>query len=95
MWYSGSGQISQASEMYADGKLGIFPVPSVDGEENMSTDIPVHGGFGTAFNAQTYDETMQECFQYICENYSDACYNDAQLYALDLHRVCFRPGAYL
>lgn len=81
MWYSGSGQISQASEMYANGQLGIFPVPSVDGEDNMSTDIPVHGGFGTAFNAQNYDETMQECFQYICENYSDACYNDAQVFS--------------
>jgi raffinose/stachyose/melibiose transport system substrate-binding protein len=81
MWYSGSGQIAQASEMYANGELGFFPVPDVEGEENMETNIPIHGGFGTAFNAQTYDETMQEFFQYMCENYSDACYNDAKVFS--------------
>ena len=81
MWYSGSGQIKEASEMYANGELGFFAVPDVDGEENMDTNVPIHGGFGTAFNAQTYDETMQEFFQYMCENYSDACYNDAQVFS--------------
>lgn len=81
MWYSGSGQIAQASEMYADGDLGFFAVPDVDGEENMETNVPIHGGFGTAFNAQTYDDTMKDCFQYICENYSDACYNDAKVFS--------------
>lgn len=81
MWYSGSGQITQASEMYANDQLGFFAVPDVEGEENMETNVPIHGGFGTAFNAQTYDETMQECFQYICENYSDACYNDAKVFS--------------
>lgn len=81
MWYSGSGQIAQASEMYSEGKLGFFAVPDVNGEENMDTNVPIHGGFGTAFNAQTYDETMQECFQYICENYSDACYNEAKVFS--------------
>ncbi len=81
MWYSGSGQISQASEMYADGQLGFFPVPDVDGEENMKTNVPIHGGFGTAFNAQTYDETMKDFFRYMCENYSAACYNEAKVFS--------------
>ena len=81
MWYSGSGQISQASEMYANGQLGFFPVPDVDGEENMKTNVPIHGGFGTAFNAQTYDDTMKEFFQYMCENYSNVCYNDAKVFS--------------
>lgn len=81
MWYSGSGQITQASEMYEAGELGFFAVPDVKGEENMDTNVPIHGGFGTAFNAQTYDDTMKECFQYICENYSEACYNDAKVFS--------------
>lgn len=81
MWYSGSGQISQASEMYSKGELGFFPVPDVEGQENMETNIPIHGGFGTAFNAQTYDDTMKEFFQYMCENYSDSCYNDAKVFS--------------
>ena len=81
MWYSGSGQITQASEMYAKGELGFFPVPDVDGQENMKTNIPIHGGFGKAFNAKTYDDTMKEFFQYMCENYSDACYNDAKVFS--------------
>lgn len=81
MWYSGSGQITQASEMYKEGKLGFFAVPDVDGQENMETNIPIHGGFGTAFNAQTYDDTMKEFLQYMCENYSDACYNDAKVFS--------------
>ena len=42
---------------------------------------PWQGGFGTAFNAQTYDETMQNFFQYMCENYGDVCYNDAQVFS--------------
>lgn len=81
MWYSGSGQITQASEMYANGELGFFPVPDVDGEKNMDTNTPIHGGFGTAFNVQTYDDTMKEFFQYMCENYSEACYNDAKVFS--------------
>jgi len=81
MWYSGSGQISQASDMYSKGELGFFPVPDVAGQENMETNIPIHGGFGTAFNAQTYDDTMKEFFQYMCENYSDSCYNDAKVFS--------------
>ncbi len=81
MWYSGSGQIAQASEMYTNGLLGFFPVPDVDGEDNMKTNVPIHGGFGTAFNALTYDDTMKEFFQYMCENYSDVCYNEAKVFS--------------
>ena len=81
MWYSGSGQITQASEMYKNGQLGFFAVPDVDGQENMETNVPIHGGFGTAFNAKTYDDTMKEFFEYMCNHYSDGCYNDAQVFS--------------
>lgn len=81
MWYSGSAQIAQAKEMYKNGQLGFFAVPDVDGQENMETNIPIHGGLGIAFNAKTYDDTMKEFFEYMCEHYSEACYNDAQVFS--------------
>lgn len=74
MFYSGGGQIDQASEMYAAGQLGIFPVPDVGGMDNIQTNVPVHGGFGNAFNAKTYDETMQGFFAYACERYHEITY---------------------
>ena len=36
------------------------------------------------FNKATYDDTMQEFFDYMCENYSDACYNQVQVFS---HRL--------
>ena len=53
----------------------------VDGQENMETNVPIHGGFGTAFNAKTYDDTMKEFFEYMCNHYSEGCYNDAQVFS--------------
>ena len=35
----------------------------------MSTNIPIHAGFAEGFNKATYDDTMQEFFDYMCENY--------------------------
>lgn len=67
--------------MYKNGQLGFFAVPDVDGQENMETNIPIHGGLGIAFNAKTYDDTMKEFFEYMCEHYSEACYNDAQVFS--------------
>lgn len=81
MFYSGSGQISQAEAMYDEGTLGFFAVPDVDGMENMSTNVPIHAGFAEAFNKATYDETMQEFFDFMCENFTDACYNDASIFS--------------
>lgn len=79
--YSGSGQISMASEMYDNGELGFFAVPDVDGMNNMSTNVPIHAGFAEAFNKATYDETMQKFFDYMCENYSEACYKQASIFS--------------
>ena len=42
--------------------------------------IPVHAGFAEGFNKATYDDTMQEFFDYMCENYSDACYNQGRFF---------------
>ena len=75
IFYGGSGLIPNASKMYAEGKLGVFPVPSMDGMENMSTDIPIHAGVGIGFNAKTYDATMRQLLEYIAEHYGEACYH--------------------
>lgn len=40
MMYSGSGDIAKADELYGNGQLGFFPVPDVDGMENMETNVP-------------------------------------------------------
>ena len=32
-------------------------------------------------NKATYDDTMQEFFDYMCENYSDVCYNQVQVFS--------------
>ena len=81
IFYTDSGQISLAEEMYDNGELGFFPVPDTEGMDNMSTNIPIHSGFAEGFNKATYDDTMQEFFDYMCENYSDACYNQAQIFS--------------
>ncbi|WMC93248.1 ABC transporter substrate-binding protein [Kineothrix sp. MB12-C1] len=81
IFYSGSGQIGLANEMYKEGKLGFFPVPDTEGMENMPTNVPIHAGFAEAFNKATYDDTMQNFFDYMCENFSDACYTQAQIFS--------------
>ncbi len=70
-----------AEEMYDNGQLGFFPVPDTEGMDNMSTNVPVHAGFAEAFNKATYDDTMQEFFDYMCENYSDVCYNQVKIFS--------------
>ena len=67
--------------MYDNGELGFFPVPDTEGMDNMSTNVPVHAGFAEGFNKATYDDTMQEFFDYMCENFSDACYNQAHVFS--------------
>lgn len=74
MFYSGSGHISSAIEMYEEGKLGMFPVPGVDGMDNISTNIPIHAGFANTFNKQTYDDVMMEAFEYIVDNFHEVAY---------------------
>ena len=81
IFYTGSGQISLAEEMYDNGELGFFPVPDTEGMDNMSTNVPVHSGFAEGFNKATYDDTMQEFFDYMCENFTDACYNQVQIFS--------------
>ncbi len=75
IFYGGSGLIPNAKAMYDEGKLGVFPVPSMQGMDNMSTDIPIHAGVGIAFNAKTYDETMRQLLEYAAEHFSEACFN--------------------
>ena len=81
IFYSGSGQIAQAEEMYDNGQLGFFAVPDVEGLDNMDTNVPIHAGFAEGFNKNTYDDTMQEFFDFMCENFSDACYKDASIFS--------------
>ena len=75
IFYSGSGQINLAEDMYDAGQIGFFPVPDTEEMDNMETNIPIHAGFGIGYNKATYDDTMQEFFDYACEHYSEACYN--------------------
>ncbi|MDU5953558.1 MAG: carbohydrate ABC transporter substrate-binding protein, partial [Ruminococcus sp.] len=79
--YTGSGQFNLAEDMYDKGEIGFFPVPDTEGMDNMPTNIPIHAGFAEAFNKATYDDTMQEFFDYMCENYSDVCYNQVQVFS--------------
>lgn len=81
IFYSGSGQINQAEEMYDSGELGFFAVPDVKGLDNMDTNVPIHAGFAEAFNKKTYDSTMQEFFDFMCENFSENCYNIANIFS--------------
>ena len=47
----------------------------------METNIPIHAGFGIGYNKATYDDTMQEFFDYACEHYSEACYNKGNIFS--------------
>lgn len=75
IFYGGSGLIANASQMFQDGILDVFPVPAYEGMENMETNIPIHAGVGIAFNAKTYDDVMKELLVYIFENYGQACFD--------------------
>ena len=81
IFYSGSGNIGLAEEMYDNGELGFFPVPDTEGMDNMPTNVPIHAGFAEGFNKATYDDTMQEFFDYMCENFSEACYTKANIFS--------------
>lgn len=81
IFYSGSGNIGLAEEMYDNGQLGFFPVPDTEGMENMSTNVPIHAGFAEGFNKATYDETMEAFFDYMCEHFSEACYTKANIFS--------------
>ncbi|SCI42162.1 Maltose-binding periplasmic proteins/domains [uncultured Clostridium sp.] len=81
MMYSGSGDIAKADELYGNGQLGFFPVPDVDGMENMETNVPLHAGFAYAFNKQTYDDVMEEFFQYLCNEFTGLCYEQAKVFS--------------
>lgn len=50
--------------MYDAGQIGFFPVPDTEEMDNMETNIPIHAGFGIGYNKATYDDTMQEFFDY-------------------------------
>ena len=81
IFYTGSGQIGLAEEMYDNGQLGFFPVPDTEGMDNMSTNVPIHAGFAEGFNKATYDDTMQEFFDFMCENFSGECYTQAHIFS--------------
>ena len=81
IFYSGSGQINLAEDMYDAGQIGFFPVPDTEEMDNMKTNIPIHAGFGIGYNKATYDDTMQEFFDYACEHYSEACYNKGNIFS--------------
>jgi raffinose/stachyose/melibiose transport system substrate-binding protein len=73
IYYGGSGLIMNTSQLYKEGKLGMFTVPDVPGMSNMSTNVPIHAGFANAFNAHTYDNTMKEFLAYVVTRYTDLC----------------------
>ena len=67
--------------MYDAGQIGFFPVPDTEEMDIMETNIPIHAGFGIGYNKATYDDTMQEFFDYACEHYSEACYNKGNIFS--------------
>ena len=71
MMYSGSGDIAKADELYGNGQLGFF----------METNVPLHAGFAYAFNKQTYDDVMEEFFQYLCNEFTGLCYDQAKVFS--------------
>lgn len=42
-------------EMYDNGELGFFLRTGYRRMDNMSTNVPIHAGFGEGFNKATYD----------------------------------------
>ena len=49
--------------------------------ENMETNVPLHAGFAYAFNKQTYDDVMEEFFQYLCNEFTGLCYDQAKVFS--------------
>ncbi len=74
MLYTYSSMMNQLAPDYEEGRIGYFLVPDVDGEENMSTSMPIHTGKAWAFNQDLFDEEMQRFFEFLITHYNDACY---------------------
>lgn len=82
IFYTGSGQISLAEEMYDNGELGFFPVPDTEGMDNMSTNIPVHAGFA--------EDLIRQHMMIQCRNSLIICAKTLQMHATIRHRFSHR-----
>lgn len=74
MIYCQSIYLPQFQEAYDAGKLDYFHIPDNAKYDNRYSNMPIHTGISWAFNAETYDEEMQRFFDFVIENYSEACY---------------------
>lgn len=82
IFYTGSGQISLAEEMYDNGELGFFPVPDTEGMDNMSTNVPVHAGLRK--------DLIRQHMMIQCRNSSIICAKTLQMHATIRHRFSHR-----
>lgn len=62
---------SEMIDEYNSGNLGYFQVPYVDGQEDGSTNIPVHTGKAWGMNIDSYDPELQQFFEFFVTHHTE------------------------
>ena len=85
MTYANTGFIHLMKDQYADGEIGFFGVPVVEGLETTGSIFPQHGGKSWAFNKDSYkdDPVLQDFVKFYLDNVDAESYANGALSWMD------------
>lgn len=70
MYYIGDWEIGAMQDLYDQGKIDYFYLPTAEGAKTGANEFCVNSGIGMAFNAETFDEKTKDFALYIIDNYA-------------------------
>jgi len=70
MYYIGDWEIVAMQDLYDQGKIDYFYLPTAEGAKTGANEFCVNSGIGMAFNAETFDEKTKDFALYIIDNYA-------------------------
>lgn len=70
MYYIGDWEIAAMQDLYDQGKIDYFYLPTAEGAKTGANEFCVNSGIGMAFNAETFDEKTKDFALYIIDNYA-------------------------
>lgn len=69
MYYIGTWEFATMNDLYNEGKIDYFFMPSVVEGEGDGKPYCVNSGIGMAFNTETFDANTQDFIEYVIQNY--------------------------
>lgn len=69
MYYIGTWEFATMNELYNEGKIDYFFMPSAVDGEGDGKPYCVNSGIGMAFNTETFDANTQDFIEYVIQNY--------------------------